>query len=70
MKLEGEPWGAWWGSDIFAGNICGPASELAKLLKGFPVVPKVFREDDITIRGYSIDAFKEHFERYLPPLCA
>jgi hypothetical protein len=66
VKLEGEPWGAWWGGAVFLGNTRGPGSELAKLLKGFSIVPRSVRQPDGTSpKGYPLDLFSEAFERYL-----
>jgi putative DNA primase/helicase len=60
--MEDRPWAEW-------GRAHKPISkhQLASKLKEFAVCPEVMRIDGKTPRGYEMVAFKEAWERYIPP---
>jgi hypothetical protein len=68
VDREDGPWGKWWGDAVEVGRTKGPASRLAKLLKGFGIKPKKMREGEETFRGYERSDFVEAWSRYLPPI--
>jgi hypothetical protein len=62
------PWAVWWGNDVDAGHLKGPASRLAKLLREFGVQPKQFKLEGQKERGYERGDFEKVWDRYLSPL--
>ena len=67
IEREDEPWAGWWEPDIANGNLRGPASKLARILKPFGIVPEGIRvSDKSTPKGYKTAAFKEAFDAYVP----
>lgn len=67
VDREDAPWPEWWATDVAKGETKGPAARLAKLLKPYGITAKKFRAEGGTVRGYTLEAFEEAFNRYLPP---
>jgi hypothetical protein len=59
--LEERPW-----CDFNQGKGIEP-KKLARLLSGFPVVPKNIRQGEKVIKGYALGDFADAFERYFDP---
>ena len=59
VEMGNRPWGEWRSGK--------PLSKvgLAKLLKGFGVVPQRWKEDGKSVRGYELSQFEDAFSRYL-----
>jgi Protein of unknown function (DUF3631)/Toprim domain len=64
VERDDGPWGDWWGADVDADRLKGPAVKLARLLKPYGVAPKVLRLDEGTPRGYERAAFTEPWTLY------
>lgn len=60
-NLEGRPW-----SELREGRPITP-NTLARMLRGFNIVPKSIRIGESTPKGYELKAFSEIFSRYLVP---
>jgi hypothetical protein len=60
-KIETSPWGEW-----SHGKAITPA-RLARLLKGFEILPDRIGAKDSQARGYTLRQFKDAFFRYLAP---
>src|SRR5262249_52619098 len=65
IEIETAPWPAYWGHRIEQGDIRGPASRLARLLKPYRVEPRKMRAGSDAIRGYQLADFTDLFDRYL-----
>jgi Protein of unknown function (DUF3631) len=62
------PWAIWWESDIRHGNVRGPATKLARMLKRFEIKARTIRvSDDSTAKGYLKTDFEDSWERYCSP---
>lgn len=69
LLCEDAPWAGWWESDIGKGNLRGPASKLARLLKPFGVTSGTIRlADGSTPKGYKAESFADAWDRYLPAI--
>lgn len=66
-REDDAPWAQWWEADINRGNVRGPASRLARLLRPFGIVRRDYRADGETVKGYLLESFQDAFGRYLPP---
>ncbi|HXF72525.1 MAG TPA: DUF3631 domain-containing protein, partial [Actinomycetota bacterium] len=72
VEREGEPWPAWWGQEVEAARDRGrpprrAASDLARMLKGFRVQPRVIKlPDGSTARGYLRADLEPAWAAYLP----
>jgi Protein of unknown function (DUF3631) len=64
VDRDDGPWGDWWGNDVEAARLKGPAVKLARMLKPYGVTPKVLRFDETTERGYERAAFTEPWALY------
>jgi len=60
-EKDGRPW-----ADYNRGNGV-TSNQVARMLKGFGIYPRVIRIGNKTPRGYRADQFDETFLRYLPP---
>lgn len=65
IEIETAPWPAWWGHRIEQGDVRGPASKLARLLKPYRVEPRKMRAGAAVTRGYQLADFTDLFDRYL-----
>ncbi len=66
VEREDAPWAQWWEADVSRGNVKGPASRLARLLRPFGVYPKKLRgEGGELVMGYFREGFEDAFSRYL-----
>ena len=59
--MEGRPWPDWKNGKALS------KAQLARLLDGFKIRPKVIRTPDGTPRGYELDTFADAFARYVLP---
>jgi hypothetical protein len=67
VRREDGPWARWWARDVDAGQIKGPASKLARLLKPYGIEPKQLWIDGQKERGYEVADLKPVWDRYLGP---
>jgi hypothetical protein len=70
VDRDDGPWPRWWARDVAAGEMRGPASRMAKILRGFDpeLRPKQFKIDGEKVRGYEAEMFAQTWDRYLRPL--
>jgi Protein of unknown function (DUF3631) len=70
VDRDDAPWPRWWARDVSAGELRGPASRMAKILRGFDpeIRPKQLWIDGKKERGYEAAMFAKPWERYLRPL--
>jgi Protein of unknown function (DUF3631) len=66
VERDDGPWGEWWGADVDADRLKGPAVRLAKLLKPYGIAPKRLRFGADSDRGYERAAFAEPWALYCP----
>ena len=67
VEREDAPWAQWWEADVSRGNVKGPASRLARLLRPFGVYSKKLREEGgKPVMGYLQGLFEDAFSSYLP----
>ena len=66
VERDDGPWGDWWGNDVDAERLKGPAVKLARLLKPYGIAPKVLRFVEGTERGYERAVFVEPWALYCP----
>lgn len=68
IERDDSPWAQWWEADIEKGNVRGPASRLARLLRPFGVSSKAVRiEGKAAVKCYRRAPFEDAFLRYLGP---
>ncbi len=61
-EMEDRPW-----PEYHRGQCITPV-RLASVLKSYQIAPENFRDRDVVKKGYARSAFKDAWERYLPPL--
>jgi hypothetical protein len=66
VDRDDGPWADWWGNDVEADKLKGPAVKLARLLKPFDVAPKQLRFGEANERGYERAAFAKAWALYCP----
>jgi hypothetical protein len=64
VDRDDGPWGDWWGNDVEAERLKGPAVKLARMLKPYGVAPKLLRLTESIERGYERAAFTEPWALY------
>jgi len=64
VDRDDGPWGDWWGNDVEAERLKGPAVKLARMLKPYGVAPKLLRLTERIERGYERAAFTEPWALY------
>jgi antitoxin (DNA-binding transcriptional repressor) of toxin-antitoxin stability system len=64
VDRDDGPWGEWWGNDVEATRLKGPAVRLAKLLKPYGIKPKLLRFEGEPERGYERAAFVDAWAAY------
>lgn len=66
LNCDGAPWVSWWEKEIARGNMRGPATRLASMLKPFGISSGTIRKSDgSTPKGYKAESFADAWERYL-----
>jgi hypothetical protein len=64
---DDSPWADWWGRDVEAGELKGPGSRLARMLKPYGIEPRPIRLGTEVMRGYQAADFADAWDRMLPP---
>jgi hypothetical protein len=63
----GTPWAHWWENDLRTGNVRGPATRIARLLRPFGIKADVIKlPENKTARGYLRKDFEDNWNRYCP----
>lgn len=65
VDRDDGPWAVWWGTDVEAGRLKGPAARLSRLLRPFGIEPRQLRIDGEKTRGYTRQDFLPAWSRYV-----